>query len=212
MPRAYAPIFARWRTRPFDLTLTFCDVRPLSEKDIASAEVSQTVRAPVVARIALPFGVVAGLVTALQEQMRAVQEPRSRRRRRIPAPGKKVRRISAHAMAPQRRGRRTVATAGRPKRRPTRAPGLPPKAVLAIFDTLDQQHPNADTELHYRNPYGFSSPRFFPRKAPERVNIVTPPLFERYPNAAALASATTAELEPQIRASGFFLARSRPAR
>ena len=59
---------------PFDLTLTFCDVRPLSEKDIASAEESQTVRAPVVARIALPFSVAGGLVTALQEQMRAVQD------------------------------------------------------------------------------------------------------------------------------------------
>jgi hypothetical protein len=32
------------------------------------------VRAPVVARIALPFGVIPGLIAALQEQMRAVQE------------------------------------------------------------------------------------------------------------------------------------------
>jgi hypothetical protein len=71
--RVYANFCAVAHT-PFDLTLTFCDVRPLSEKDIATAEVSQTVRAPVVARIALPFGVVAGLVTALQEQMRAVQD------------------------------------------------------------------------------------------------------------------------------------------
>jgi hypothetical protein len=59
---------------PFDLTLTFCDVRPLSETDIKNAEVSQTVRAPVVGRIALPFNVVAGLIAALQEQLRAVQD------------------------------------------------------------------------------------------------------------------------------------------
>jgi len=71
--REYANFCAVAHT-PFDLTLTFCDVRPLSERDIKSAEASQTVRAPVVARIALPFGVVSGLVTALQEQMRAVQE------------------------------------------------------------------------------------------------------------------------------------------
>jgi hypothetical protein len=58
---------------PFDLTLTFCDVQPLSERDLKNAEQSQTVRAPVVARIALPFGVVPGLIAALQEQMRAVQ-------------------------------------------------------------------------------------------------------------------------------------------
>jgi hypothetical protein len=71
--REYANFCAVAHT-PFDLTLTFCDVRPLSERDIKSAEVSQTVRAPVVARIALPFGVVQGLITALQEQLRSLQE------------------------------------------------------------------------------------------------------------------------------------------
>ena len=71
--REYANFCAVAHT-PFDLTLTFCDVRPLSEHDIKSAEQSQTVRAPVVARIAMPFSVVPGLVAALQEQLRAVQE------------------------------------------------------------------------------------------------------------------------------------------
>jgi hypothetical protein len=32
------------------------------------------VRVPVVARIAIPFGVVPGLIAALQEQLRAVQD------------------------------------------------------------------------------------------------------------------------------------------
>jgi hypothetical protein len=72
--REYANFCAVAHT-PFDLTLTFCDVRPLSEKDIKSAEASQTVKAPVVARIALPFGVVPGLIAALQEQMRSLPEP-----------------------------------------------------------------------------------------------------------------------------------------
>jgi hypothetical protein len=71
--REYANFCAVGHT-PFDLTLTFCDVRPLSERDIKSAEVSQTVRVPVIARIALPFGVIPGLIAALQEQMRTVQE------------------------------------------------------------------------------------------------------------------------------------------
>jgi hypothetical protein len=74
--REYANFCAVAHT-PFDMTLTFCDVRPLSERDIKSAEVSQTVKAPIVARIAIPFGVVAGLIAALQEQMRAVQEAQS---------------------------------------------------------------------------------------------------------------------------------------
>ena len=71
--REYANFCAVAHT-PFDLTLTFCDVRPLSERDVQSAEASQTVRVPVVGRIALPFGVIPGLIAALQEQMRLVQE------------------------------------------------------------------------------------------------------------------------------------------
>ena len=41
------------------------------------------------------------------------------------------------------------------------------------------------------------------------MNLVTPALFKRYPNAAALAKATTAELEPQIHSTGFFRAKSK---
>ena len=71
--RQYANFCAVAHT-PFDMTLTFCDVRPLSERDVQNAEVSQTVRAPVIARVALPFGVIPGLVAALQEQLRLFQE------------------------------------------------------------------------------------------------------------------------------------------
>jgi len=71
--REYANFCAVAHT-PFDLTLTFCDVRPLSERDIKQAETSETVRAPVVVRVALPFSVVPGLIAALQEQLRSVQE------------------------------------------------------------------------------------------------------------------------------------------
>jgi hypothetical protein len=71
--RTYANFCAVGHT-PFDMTLTFCDVRPLSEKDIRSAEESQTVKAPVVARVALPFAVIPGLINALQEQMKAMQD------------------------------------------------------------------------------------------------------------------------------------------
>jgi endonuclease-3 len=43
----------------------------------------------------------------------------------------------------------------------------------------------------------------------ERVNIVTPALFERYPDAQGLAAATTAELEPLILSTGFFRQKSK---
>jgi len=41
------------------------------------------------------------------------------------------------------------------------------------------------------------------------VNTVTPALFKRYPDARALARATSAELEPQIHSTGFFRAKSK---
>lgn len=71
--RTYANFCAVGHT-PFDMTLTFCDVRPLSENDLKTAEEKQVVKAPVVARIALPFTVIPGLINALQEQMRSMQD------------------------------------------------------------------------------------------------------------------------------------------
>jgi hypothetical protein len=71
--RDYANFCAVSHT-PFDLTLTFCDVRPLSERDVKAAASTQVVRVPVVSRIVVPFGVVPGLIAALQEQLRAVQD------------------------------------------------------------------------------------------------------------------------------------------
>jgi hypothetical protein len=71
--REYANFCAVAHT-PFDLTLTFCDVQPLTEQDVRQAEQSQVVKAPIVARIALPFSIVPGLISALQEQLKSYQE------------------------------------------------------------------------------------------------------------------------------------------
>ena len=43
----------------------------------------------------------------------------------------------------------------------------------------------------------------------ERVNIVTPALFERYPDAKALSAATVVELEPLVLSTGFFRQKSK---
>ena len=81
----------------------------------------------------------------------------------------------------------------------------PSKAVRRIIQTLAQQHPNADTELHYRNAFELLTATILSAQSTdERVNMVTPALFERYPDARALARATPQELEPQIVSTGFF--------
>ena len=80
----------------------------------------------------------------------------------------------------------------------------------AILSKLERQHPGADTELHFRDAYELLVATILSAQCTdERVNQVTPALFERYPNAAALHSATTAELEPQIQSTGFFRAKSK---
>ena len=79
-----------------------------------------------------------------------------------------------------------------------------------IIETLATQHPNADTELHYRNPFELLVATILSAQSTdERVNMVTPALFMRYPDARALARATTDELEPQILSTGFFRQKSK---
>ena len=71
--RIYANFCAVNHT-PFDFTLTFCEMAPLSEKDIRAAESEHVVRAPVKSRVILPVQVVPTLIAALQEQMRIYTE------------------------------------------------------------------------------------------------------------------------------------------
>ena len=89
----------------------------------------------------------------------------------------------------------------------------PPRSTTetrAILKKLEGQHPDADTELDFRTPYELLVATILSAQCTdERVNQVTPALFKRYPNAAALHKATTAELEPQIQSTGFFRAKSR---
>jgi endonuclease-3 len=64
---------------------------------------------------------------------------------------------------------------------------------------LERQHPNAFTELSFRTPYELLVATILSAQCTdERVNQVTPALFERYPDARALAQST-----------GFFRAKSR---
>ena len=72
-PRTYANFCAIAHT-PFDLTLTFCEVLPLSEQDLQGAEADHIVRAPVRANIVLPLPMVGNLIAALQEHMRVFGE------------------------------------------------------------------------------------------------------------------------------------------
>jgi len=100
-----------------------------------------------------------------------------------------------------------------PKRAAAARKPVPSKSAAEtrrIMAKLGSQHPNADTELDFSTPYELLVATILSAQCTdERVNRVTPALFKRYPNAAALAKATTTELEPQIQSTGFFRAKSR---
>ena len=72
-PRIYANFCSIAHT-PFDFTLTFCEVMPLSEKEVKEAESQHIVRAPVRARVVVPVQFLPNLVAALQEHMRVYAE------------------------------------------------------------------------------------------------------------------------------------------
>ena len=79
-----------------------------------------------------------------------------------------------------------------------------------ILDRLETQHPEADTELRFRNAFELIvATMLSAQSTDQRVNMVTPALFKRYPDARALARATPSELEPQIHSTGFFRAKSK---
>jgi endonuclease-3 len=93
---------------------------------------------------------------------------------------------------------------------PRRSPAQRASEAATIFDRLEAQHPNADTELNFTTPYELLVATILSAQCTDaRVNQVTPALFARYPNAAALAKAEPEELEPRIQSTGFFRMKSR---
>lgn len=80
----------------------------------------------------------------------------------------------------------------------------------AILDAIESQHPGADTELHFRSAFELLVATILSAQSTDkRVNLVTPALFKRYPDAGALAKATPSKLEPRIHSTGFFRAKSK---
>ena len=78
-----------------------------------------------------------------------------------------------------------------------------------INRVLAQTYPDADIELDFETPLQLLVATILSAQSTDkRVNIVTPVVFARYPDAAALAAADRAELEELIKPTGFFRAKS----
>jgi endonuclease-3 len=83
------------------------------------------------------------------------------------------------------------------------------RRARTINRTLAETYPDAHTELDFRSPLELLVATILSAQSTDkRVNLVTPTLFVRYPDAAAYAAADRAELEQLIVSTGFFRAKT----
>ena len=76
---------------------------------------------------------------------------------------------------------------------------------LAIFDLLTEIYPNATCSLDYETPVQLLVATILSAQCTdERVNKVTPALFDRFPDAPSIAGCDREELEQLIRSTGFY--------
>ncbi|NBO46096.1 MAG: endonuclease III [Actinobacteria bacterium] len=79
------------------------------------------------------------------------------------------------------------------------------RAARRIFAVLTQEYPDAHCELDFENPLQLLVATMLSAQCTDRrVNLVTPGLFARYPEAADFASASQSDVEDFIRSTGFF--------
>lgn len=77
--------------------------------------------------------------------------------------------------------------------------------ALTAVRVLQERYPDAVCSLQYSKPYELMiATRLSAQCTDARVNIVTGPLFERYPTLEAFAAADLSELEQLIRPCGFY--------
>ncbi|MGH9573006.1 MAG: endonuclease III [Candidatus Acidiferrales bacterium] len=83
--------------------------------------------------------------------------------------------------------------------------GSDPARVRAILQKLDEAYPNATCALKHANPFQLLIATILSAQCTdERVNMVTPRLFQKYKDPRGFAYANPAEVENEIRSTGFF--------
>jgi endonuclease III len=91
-------------------------------------------------------------------------------------------------------------------RRPRRGPWPPdPARVRSILDGLEELYPDVDCELDRETPFQLVCATILSAQCTDdRVNLVTPALFKKYPTPDAMTRAPLPKLEALIRTTGFF--------
>ena len=82
--------------------------------------------------------------------------------------------------------------------------------ILDIIEALEKEYPAAECSLEYDKDYELLfSVRLAAQCTDERVNKITPALFERFPTLQSFAEADVEEVEQYIRTCGFFRSKAR---
>jgi endonuclease-3 len=95
------------------------------------------------------------------------------------------------------------------------APSTPPspeaaERLQAVLGRLAEEYPDAHCALNFSTPLELLVATILAAQCTdERVNSVTPALFQAYPTAAALAAADPADLEAAVRSTGFYRNKAR---
>jgi endonuclease-3 len=92
-----------------------------------------------------------------------------------------------------------------------RKPKIDPKArARRIVRELERIYPEAVCALAHESPFELLVATILSAQCTDaRVNMVTPALFDRFPDARSMAAADLAELEELIRSTGFFRAKAK---
>jgi endonuclease-3 len=96
------------------------------------------------------------------------------------------------------------AKTGKSGAKPTESPNEK-KRVRKIISLLKKAYPNAKCSLNHSNPLELLIATILSAQCTdERVNMVTPELFRKYKSCSDYANADRADLEAEIRSTGFF--------
>ena len=125
-------------------------------------------------------------------------------------PRRASRQATNHAVKRKRPATRVAKKPSRHARNPRRATRKRSFAAAAerapeIFRRLAAEYPDAQCALDHRSPYELLVATILSAQCTDkRVNMVTPSLFAKYPDARSLSVAHPEELQEMIKSTGFF--------
>jgi endonuclease-3 len=106
----------------------------------------------------------------------------------------------------KRTRRPVVRKKAKPKSKKTaRAPARDSQRIEELLRRLEKAYPDAKCALHHANPFQLLVATILSAQCTdERVNMVTPGLFQRHPTPTDFAALRPEVLEAEIRSTGFF--------